>query len=235
MNNDFAYPNDLVFYVKYHIKPDCTKEFQSRLLEVIDHMQDEESFVSAFVHEYDENEGRFSMYERWRMSSKEAFMTYQMDAKEYRKEYEQRLPEMSEVPRKIHLLKPIAGWMSGRLQPSDDDLVFYVNFHLKPDKAEEWKKEAMAVLDRMAEENTFVCTFLHQDEEDPSRFTIYERWNEPNLEVFEKSYEKAEAYHKVYKNLLPHLQQSVRTFRVLKSFGSFKKRVSPKEGVAGVE
>jgi quinol monooxygenase YgiN len=228
MIHDFAYPNDLVFYVKYHIKPGAEKEFQDRLLEVIDHMQDEDSFVSAFVHEYEENENRFSMYERWRVTSKEAFMTYQMDAKDYRQEYESRLPELSETPRKIHLLKPIAGWMSTTNQPSNDDLVFYVNFHLKPEKAEEWKKEAIEVLNKMSEESTFICTFLHQDEEDPSRFTIYERWNEPNLEAFEKSYQKAEDYHKIYKNLLPNFQQSMRTFKLLKPVDCFKKRNSRK-------
>ena len=224
MTYDFAYPNDLVFYVKYHIKPGYEKEFQDRLLEVIDHVQKEDSFVSAFVHQYEEDTERFSMYERWKVSSKNAFMSYQMDDKAYRKEYEKRLPEISETPRKIHLLKPIAGWMSGSKGPSDSDLVFYVNFHLKPDMADEWKSAAMDVLDKMAQEDNFVCTFLHQDEEDPSRFTIYERWNEPSLEALEKNHEKAEEYHKVYKNLLPNLLQSVRTFRVLEPFGSFRKR-----------
>ena len=223
MANEYAYPNDLIFYVKYNIKEGFESEFQDKLQHVITNMRREENFVSAFVHQYEDNKSRFSMYERWRMSSKDAFMTYQMEGKNYRKEYERRLPIISDKPRKIHLLRPIAGWMSSSLQPNPNDLVFYVNFHLKADMVEEWKAKAFALVEKMAHEDTFICTFLHQDEEDPSRFTIYERWNEPNFETLAKSKNYAEEYRKVYKDLLPDLTQSIRNFRVLSSIGNYQK------------
>ena len=223
MANEYAYPNDLIFYVKYHIKEGFETEFKERLQHVIKNMRKEENFVSAFVHQYEDDKSRFSMYERWRISSKDDFMTYQMEAKEYRKEYERRLPIISKKPRKIHLLRPIAGWMSSSLQPTPNDLVFYVNFHIKADKVEEWKSKAFALVEKMAHEDTFICTFLHQDEEDPSRFTIYERWNEPDFETLAKSKNYAEEYRKVYKDLLPDLTQSIRNFRVLNSINNYHK------------
>ncbi|RKE04399.1 putative quinol monooxygenase [Marinifilum flexuosum] len=221
MTDEYANPNDLVFYVKYHIKPEFINEFQERLMNVVENMTQEDSFVSAFVHQYAESEGRFSMYERWTDSSKDAFMTYQMEGKDYRKEYEKRLPLISETPRKIHLLKPLAYWISANVKPSENDLIFYVNFHIKPDKVEDWKKAALQVLNKMAEEDTFVSTFLHQDAEDPSRFTIYERWNEPSMEAFEKNHLNAKEYRQVYENMLPNLMQSMRTFRILEPLGSW--------------
>lgn len=214
-----AYSDDLVFYVKYHLKPQFVDEFKERLLGVVNNMIKEETFVSAFVHQYTEEPTRFSMYERWRESSKEAFMTYQMDAKIYRREYEERLPLLSDTPRKIHLLRPLAFWISSELEPEERDLAFYVNFHIKPDKVEEWKRSAMIVFNRMAGENSFVNTFLHQDAEDPSRFTLYERWKKSNMDDLMSDQIKAIEYRKVYESILPDMVASVRTFRLLKPIG----------------
>jgi len=216
-----ANSDDLVFYVKYHIKPEFVEEFRERLMGVVANMVKEEAFVSAFVHQDAEDPTRFSMYERWKESSKEAFMTYQMDAKAYRNEYEERLPQLSASPRKIHLLRPMAFWANPMLEPATNDLAFYVNFHIKPDRVEEWKKAAMVVLDKMAEEDTFVSTFLHQDAEDPTRFTLYERWNEPSMEDFTRNQLQVKEYRKVYEDILPDMVQSLRTFRVLQPIGTW--------------
>ncbi|MFA8434915.1 MAG: putative quinol monooxygenase [Marinifilaceae bacterium] len=215
-----ANPDDLVFYVKYHLKPEFVDEFQERLLGVVENMIKEESFVSAFVHQDAEDPTRFSMYERWKVSSKDAFMTYQMDAKAYRREYEERLPQISKSPRKIHLLRPMAFWANIDVEPGNEDLAFYVNFHIKPDRVDDWKQAALKVLNKMAEEDTFISTFLHQDAEDPTRFTLYERWNEPDLNLMIKK-QKEKKYRKVYEDILPDMVQSLRTFRLLQPIGNW--------------
>jgi quinol monooxygenase YgiN len=215
-----ANPDDLVFYVKYHIEPEFVDEFQERLLGVVANMIKEESFVSAFVHRDAEDPTRFSMYERWKESSKDAFMTYQMDAKAYRREYEERLPQISKSPRKIHLLRPMAFWANIDVEPENEDLALYVNFHIKRDRVDEWKQAAMEVLNKMAEEETFITTFLHQDAEDPTRFTLYERWNEPDLHLMIMK-QKEKEYRRVYEDILPDMVQSLRTFRLLQPIGNW--------------
>lgn len=223
-SQQMAYPDDLVFYVKYHIKSGCVEEFKDRLLGVVNNMIKEDSFVSAFVHQDAREPTRFSMYERWRESSKEAFMSYQMDAKSYRREYEQRLPLLSEAPRKIHLLRPLAFWANTQLQPANDNLVFYVNFHIKPDLVEEWKEEAIKVLCDMSREKTFVSTFLHQDAEDPSRFSLYERWDEASMDDLMNKRLKGKEKQLAYRDILPPKVQSLRTFRLLHPIGHWIKK-----------
>ncbi|RXQ94514.1 hypothetical protein EO244_09540 [Ancylomarina salipaludis] len=210
-----ANPDDLVFYVKYHIKPDCTEEFQKRLFALVDHMRREPAFVSAFVHQDAEDPTKFSMYERWTESSKEDFMTYQMAAKPYREAYEKRLPEMSSTPRLIHILRPLAFWANPKFEPVENDLIFYMNFQIKPHRQADWKEAALHVLDGMAREGAFVCAFLHQDAEDSSRFTVYERWSKPGRINF------SDEHRKLLESILPDAVLSFRTFRILNPLGNW--------------
>jgi len=212
-----ANPDDLIFYVKYHIKPECVEEFQEHLFVLVDNMAKEPAFVSAFVHQDTEDSTRFSMYERWQEASKEDFMTYQMASKAYRRIYEQRLPDMSATPRKIHILRPMAFWASTQLETVANDLTFYTNFQIKSDRQADWKKAAMIVFDKMVEEDHFICAFLHQDAEDPTRFTIYERWNKSNQVDF------AEQHRKLYESILPDSVPSLRNFRILQPRGNWAK------------
>ncbi|MCZ4695048.1 hypothetical protein DWB61_09135 [Ancylomarina euxinus] len=212
-----ANPDDLVFYVKYHIKPEYIEEFQERLFELVDNMTQEAAFVSAFIHEDTEAPNRFSMYERWTEASKEDFMTYQMAAKDYRKTYEQRLPEMSASPRKIHILRPMAFWASTQFETVANDLTIYSNFQIKTDRQTDWKEAAMKVFDRMVKEDSFICAFLHQDAEDPTRFTIYERWNKTCQVDF------PEKHQKLYESILPDAVQTLRNFRILQPRGNWAK------------
>ncbi|MGZ2368408.1 putative quinol monooxygenase [Ancylomarina sp. YFZ004] len=212
-----ANPDDLIFYVKYHIKPECVEEFQEHLFVLVDNMAKEPAFVSAFVHQDTADSTRFSMYERWQEASKEDFMTYQMASKAYRRIYEQRLPDMSATPRKIHILHPRASWESIQFETVANDLTFYTNFQIKSDRQADWTKAAMKVFDKMVEEDHFICAFLHQDAEDPTRFTIYERWNKSNQVDF------AEQHRKLYESILPDSVPSLRNFRILQPRGNWAK------------
>jgi quinol monooxygenase YgiN len=209
-----ANPDDLVFYVKYHIKPEYVEEFQEHLFVLVDNMGKEPAFVSAFVHQDIEDPTRFSMYERWQEASKEDFMTYQMASKAYRRIYEQRLPDMSATPRKICILQPMAFWASTLFETVANDLTFYTNFQIRSDRQMDWKQAAMKVFDKMVEEDNFICAFLHQDVEDPTRFTIYERWNKTSLDF-------ANEHRKLYESILPDAVPSLRNFRILQPRGNW--------------
>jgi quinol monooxygenase YgiN len=210
-----ANPDDLVFYVKYHIKPECVEEFQEHLFVLVENMAKEPAFVSAFVHQDTEDPTRFSMYERWQEASKEDFITYQMASKDYRRIYEQRLPDMSATSRKIRVLRPMVFWASTEFKTVANDLTFYTNFQVRPDRQADWKEAAMIVFDRMVEEDAFICAFLHQDAEDPTRFTIYERWNKTSQVDF------AEEHRKLYESILPDTVQTLRNFRILQPRGNW--------------
>jgi len=210
-----ANPDDLVFYVKYHIKPECVEEFQEHLFVLVDNMAKEPAFVSAFVHQDTEDPTRFSMYERWQEASKEDFMTYQMASKAYRRIYEQLLPDMSATPRKIHILRPMAFWASTLFETVANDLTFYTNFQIRFERQMDWKKAAMKVFDKMVVEDSFICAFLHQDAEDSTRFTIYERWNKTNQLDF------TDKHRKLYESILPDAVPSLRNFRILQPRGNW--------------
>ncbi len=96
-----------------------------------------------------------------------------------------------------------------------NDLVFYVQLHVKPEYVQEWKDVVMEVIDHMSKETTFVTCYLHQDAEDANRFSLYERWNEPTVEAFVKNQMEAKLYRKSYEEKLPAMLQSPRTVSVL--------------------
>jgi quinol monooxygenase YgiN len=51
------------------------------------------------------------------------------------------------------------------MMPSSD-LVFYVQFHVKPEYVQAWKDAVMEVIDHMSQESTFVTCYMHQDAQD---------------------------------------------------------------------
>jgi quinol monooxygenase YgiN len=55
----------------------------------------------------------------------------------------------------------------------NNDLVFYVQLHVKPEYVQDWKDAVMEVIDRMSKETTFVSCYLHQDTEDANRFITH--------------------------------------------------------------
>jgi len=205
----------LTFYVEFNLKPEHVAEFKERVNYVLEEMSKEETFVDCYLHQDANDPNKFSVYERWIEPSAEAFMKNHLHAKEYRKEYEARVPKMMASPRVITFLEPDREWVNHKAKQSADDLTFYVNFHVKPDRVEEWKQGALGVLEAMAHEDPFVMARLHQDANDPTKFSLYERWNEPSMDAFVENQLKGKAYRDEYEKVLPELLQSPRTFTVL--------------------
>lgn len=210
-----ANQDDLVFYVKFHLHPEYVEDFRNSLLELAEAMSKEETFVSTFLHRDPNDTTKYTIYERWKEPSMDAFLKNQLQGKSYRDDYESQIEEWSATSREISVLKPMNQWVSSTNEPSNEDLAFYVNFHIKSDKLEEWKEGALHVLNSMSVEETFVGAFLHQDAEDPGKFTLYERWAEPDMDAFVKNQLNAQEYRKVYEEQLPALVASPRTFSVL--------------------
>lgn len=82
-----------------------------------------------------------------------------------------------------------------------DDLVFFVQLDLKPERVEDWMNAVTALIDRMSQEETFVTCLMDQSREDPNKFTLYERWRQPSLQAFLENQMKE--YRKVYEEMLP--------------------------------
>jgi quinol monooxygenase YgiN len=97
---------------------------------------------------------------------------------------------------------------------SGDELVFFVQLHLKPQRVDEWKRAVVELIDRMSQEEAFVTCLLDQSTEDPNMFTLYERWREPSLEAFVKNQMKD--YRKCYEEMLPNLLKVPRKAMVLR-------------------
>jgi quinol monooxygenase YgiN len=219
-----AGPDDLVFYVNFHIKKEAVEEFKQRALGVINQMVKEDTFVSAFMHQDASDPTKFTLYERWSESSRADFMKNQLNGKDYRKAYEKSLPELVVSPREISFLNPVKAWVNPAAEPSDNDLAFYVNFYIKPEQVTKWKESAMEVINKMSAEKTFVSAFMHQDASDPCKFTLYERWNEPDMEAFMKNQLNSKAYRKAYEKKLPEMVKSPRTFSILKPVESWYRK-----------
>jgi quinol monooxygenase YgiN len=110
---------------------------------------------------------------------------------------------------------------------SSHDLVFYVQLQVKPDCVQEWKSAVIDVINHMSGESTFVTCYLHQDTQDASRFTLYERWREPSLEAFIKNQFEAKSYRKAYEEKLPTLLISPRTTSVLSTIEEWHQWLVP--------
>lgn len=67
-------------------------------------------FVTCYMHQDTQDTNRFTLYERWREPSIEAFVQNQLEAKSYRKAYEEKLPDWLEVPRTVSVLSYIKEW-----------------------------------------------------------------------------------------------------------------------------
>ncbi|GAA4650776.1 antibiotic biosynthesis monooxygenase [Kistimonas scapharcae] len=105
----------------------------------------------------------------------------------------------------------------------NNELVFYVEFNVKPEAVDDFLKDATAVLKAMAKEDTFVCTYFHRDSENPCRFTLYERWREATMADFIKNQLNAKDYRKAYEATLPKRLASPRTMTVLEPIGEWRR------------
>ena len=104
--------DDLVFYVRLWVKPERVKEWTSALHELLGEMAKEPAFVSCYLHQDAHDAAQFTLYERWREPSVEAFLENQ--ATPYRAAYEARLPDLLQRPREPAVLLPLAEWHAAR-------------------------------------------------------------------------------------------------------------------------
>lgn len=62
------------------------------------------------MHQDAQDANRFTLYERWSEPSVEAFIKNQLEAKSYRKAYEEKLPTLLETPRTASVLSYVQEW-----------------------------------------------------------------------------------------------------------------------------
>jgi len=105
---------------------------------------------------------------------------------------------------------------------AQNDLVFYVKLHVKPECIEEWKDAVKQMIALMSEEETFETCYLHQDTQDTSLFTLYERWSEPSVDAFLKNQTKP--YRKEYDAKLSNLLQRPRETSILQPLGEWQRQ-----------
>jgi len=105
---------------------------------------------------------------------------------------------------------------------SRDDLVFYVKLYVKPDRVQEWKEAVHTIVEQMSKEDAFISCYMHQDANDRTLFTLYERWTEPSVDAFLKNQMKP--YRVAYDAKLEALLQRPREAQVLLPLGQWQKR-----------
>lgn len=104
---------------------------------------------------------------------------------------------------------------------ANQDLVFYVKCRVKPECVEAWRKAVTEIIEQMSREDTFVSCQLHVDAQDPTLFTLYERWAEPSVESFLQRQDTP--YRRAYEALLPGLLQGPREPQVLVPLGEWRR------------
>jgi quinol monooxygenase YgiN len=101
--------DELVFYVKLYVKPECIDAWKDAVHEIIEAMSEEEAFVSCFLHQDSQDQTQFTLYERWREPSVVAFLEHQ--TKPYRIAYDAKLEHLLQRPREPQVLKPLGQWL----------------------------------------------------------------------------------------------------------------------------
>lgn len=100
---------DLVFYVKLFVKPDCVDAWKEAVTEIIEAMSQEDAFISCQLHQDAHDPYQFTLYERWAEPSVEAFL--QNQNKPYRQAYDAKLETLLQGPREPQILKPLGQWL----------------------------------------------------------------------------------------------------------------------------
>lgn len=104
---------DLVFYVKLDLRPERVSEWEAAVLDLIERMSKESAFVSCSLQQDASDPTCYTLYERWREPSVEAFLKHQLEGKEYRQAYEARLPALLRAPRVTTVLRHVREWRQG--------------------------------------------------------------------------------------------------------------------------
>jgi quinol monooxygenase YgiN len=169
--------NLLGFIVRFDFKPGWQEERKKQgLVDFIDTMIQEPTFVNFFRLEDRANPNRVVLYETWNCS-KEYFLEVEMK-RPYRETYERILPSLVRTPRKMELDWRLVRSDSHPLDPSSDDekVGFFVHFQIQPGKEEEFRGLLDPLLDTMSKEARFINYYLLQHEQESGRFVIYETW-----------------------------------------------------------
>lgn len=101
---------DLVFYVTLNLKPECVEEWKAAVAYVLDQMAKESAFISCSMQQDEQDATCFTLYQRWREPTVEAFVKNQFETKVYRADYEKRLPDMLRTPRAATVLRHVKEW-----------------------------------------------------------------------------------------------------------------------------
>jgi quinol monooxygenase YgiN len=102
-------------------------------------------------------------------------------------------------------------------------LVFTVEFHVKPEAESEFLASLNQVIENMAREETFVCSYLHQDTNKANTYLIYERWSEPSFEAFVENQLKGKRYRDDYEAKIADWLVEDRKISVLSPTGEWSK------------
>ncbi len=105
------------------------------------------------------------------------------------------------------------------------DLIFTVEFQVKPEAREAFLAGLHEVVDKMAQEETFVSSYLQRDANDPNRFMIYERWSEPSFEAFVDNQLKGKRYRDDYESKIADWLVEDRAIKVFEPMGVWEKGV----------
>lgn len=101
------------------------------------------------------------------------------------------------------------------------DLVFTVEFNVKPETKDEFLASLNQVVENMAKEETFVLSYLHRDVNDPNKFVIYERWSEPSFDAFVEHQLKGKPYRDEYEANISKWLVKDRGISVLEPIGEW--------------
>jgi quinol monooxygenase YgiN len=106
--NEIPSGDELVSIVQLHLKPERVDDWKRAVIELIDRMSQEDAFVTCLLDQSTEDPNMFTLSKRGREPSLEAFVRNQM--KDYRKRYEEMLPDLLHAPRKAMILRQVRGW-----------------------------------------------------------------------------------------------------------------------------
>lgn len=101
--------SDLVFIVELAVKPEHVAEWRADVHDVIERMATEDTFVSCSLEQDPDDPCLFTLYERWREPSVEAFVARHM-GKDYRLAYEARLPALLRAARTATVRRHLREW-----------------------------------------------------------------------------------------------------------------------------
>lgn len=96
---------------------------------------------------------------------------------------------------------------------TNDELVFYVTLHIKPEKVAEWLQTVDEIVEHMAKEKAFISCYMQRDLFSPTTFTLFEKWREPSIEAFLAN--QMHPYRYAYEEKLPALLQKPKQAAIL--------------------